>query len=109
MLGVPTPFIYQQNILSSIDEEKYVFPSILENIFPLESLLNYAHINRMRAPLVVLNLLKNILEGTSASPIAMHYILKMPSPCYYYLRYIDWVRPYVNGVIHHLSLNEKKK
>jgi hypothetical protein len=48
ILGVPAPFVYQQNILSSIDEEKYVFPSILENIFPLESLLNYAHINRMR-------------------------------------------------------------
>lgn len=48
VLGTPTPFIYDKNILSSLDEEKYVFPSTLENIFPLESLLNYAHINRLR-------------------------------------------------------------
>jgi hypothetical protein len=57
----------------------------------------------------VLNILKNILEGTSVSPIAMQYMLRMPSPCYYYLRYIDWVRPYVNSVINHLNLNDKKK
>jgi hypothetical protein len=36
-------------------------------------------------------------------------MLRMPSPCYYYLRYIDWVRPYVNSVINHLNLNDKKK
>lgn len=35
VLGTPTPFIYQKNILSSLDEEKYVFPSTLEDIFPL--------------------------------------------------------------------------
>ena len=48
VLGVPTPFIYQKNILTSLDEEKYVYPSVLENMFPIESLLNYAHINRQR-------------------------------------------------------------
>lgn len=42
------PFIYQKNLLASIDEEKYTYPSTLENIFPLESLLSYAHINRNR-------------------------------------------------------------
>lgn len=109
LLGTPAPFIYQQNILSSLDEEKYVFPSTLEDIFPLESLLNYAHINRMRVPLTVLNILKTILEGTSVSEIAMRFMLKMPSPCYSHLRYVDWVRPFVNNVINHLSINEKKK
>ena len=29
LLGTPSPFIYQQNILSSLDEEKYVYPSTL--------------------------------------------------------------------------------
>ena len=59
--------------------------------------------------MAVLNILKNILEGTSVSSVAMQYMLKMPSPCYYYLRYIEWVRPYVNSVINHLNLNDKKK
>ena len=48
VLGTPSPFVYQKNIITSLDEEKYIYPSTLENIFPLESLLNYAHINRMR-------------------------------------------------------------
>jgi hypothetical protein len=39
----------------------------------------------------------------------MDYLLKMPSPSYLHLRYIDWVRPYVNEVANHLSLTEKKK
>lgn len=39
----------------------------------------------------------------------MVFLLKMPSPSYYYLRYVDWVRPYVNEVANHLNLNEKKK
>ena len=39
----------------------------------------------------------------------MDYMLDIPSPSYYHLRYIDWVRPYVNDVVNHLNLNEKKK
>jgi hypothetical protein len=39
----------------------------------------------------------------------MDFMLKMPSPSYLYLRYIDWVRPYVNEVANHLNLNDKKK
>lgn len=64
---------------------------------------------RFRAPLTVLNILKYTLEATSVSEISMQYMLRMPSPCYYYLRYTDWVRPYVNSVINHLNLSDKKK
>ena len=39
----------------------------------------------------------------------MDYLLKLPSPSYVHLRYIDWVRPYVNSVINHLNLTDKKK
>ena len=59
--------------------------------------------------MTVLNILKTILEGTSVSEFAMQYILKVPSPCYYNLRYIDWVRPFVNNVINHLNITDKKK
>lgn len=38
----------------------------------------------------------------------MDYILKIPSPSYIYLRYIDWIRPYVNSVMSQFSLKEKK-
>lgn len=39
----------------------------------------------------------------------MNFLLKMPSPSYIYLRYIDWVRPYVNEVINQLNISDKKK
>jgi hypothetical protein len=53
--------------------------------------------------------LKTILEGTSISELAMDYLLNLPSPSYVHLRYIDWIRPYVNNVINHLNLSDKKK
>ena len=42
----------------------------------------------------------------------MEYLIKQPSPSYVHLRYIDWVRPWVNEVINTLStlsLSDKKK
>lgn len=39
----------------------------------------------------------------------MDYMLRLPSPSYFQLRYVDWVRPYVNEVANHLSLTDKKK
>lgn len=59
-------------------------------------------------PLTILNILKTILEGTSISEPAMDYLLKIPSPSYLNLRYIDWIRPYINSVLNQLSLSDKK-
>lgn len=59
--------------------------------------------------MTVLNILKNILEVTSMNDYTINYILKMPSPSYLHLRYLDWVRPYVNEVANHLNLSDKKK
>lgn len=36
-------------------------------------------------------------------------MLDLPAPSYLHLRYIDWVRPYVNEVVNHLNLTEKKR
>jgi hypothetical protein len=38
----------------------------------------------------------------------MDYLLKIPSPSYLNLRYIDWIRPYINSVLNQLSLSDKK-
>lgn len=35
VLGFPSSYIYEKNIMNSIDEEKYTYPSTLENVFPL--------------------------------------------------------------------------
>jgi len=57
-------------------------------------------------------MIKTLLESTSCSEDAMEYLIKQPSPSYVHLRYIDWVRPWVNEVINTLStlsLSDKKK
>jgi hypothetical protein len=93
----------------TLEEEKYVYPSTLENVFPLESLLSYIHINRMRVPLTVLNMIKTLLEATSCSEEAMDYLIAQPAPSYTHLRYIDWLRPFVNEVVNGLTgLSDKK-
>jgi hypothetical protein len=38
----------------------------------------------------------------------MQYLLKQPSPSYIHLRYVDWLRPYVNEAINLLKLGDKK-
>lgn len=65
--------------------------------------------NKLRVPLTVLNMIMTILESTSCSSEAMDYIIKIPAPTYTYLRYIDWMKSFVNEVINHLNLQEKKK
>ena len=39
----------------------------------------------------------------------MEFMIKLPSPCYNNLRYVDWMRPFVNNVINHLNISDKKK
>jgi hypothetical protein len=48
ILGYGTCYVFDKNVMAAIEEEKYVYPCTLDNIFPLESLLSYIHINRQR-------------------------------------------------------------
>lgn len=41
--------------------------------------------------------------------ISRKYLLKQKAPSYYYIRYLDWVRPYVNTVLDTLNLSTQKK
>lgn len=48
ILGYSSPYIFNDNLLSSLDEERFVYGSTLEDLFPVECLLAYCHINRLR-------------------------------------------------------------
>jgi hypothetical protein len=39
----------------------------------------------------------------------MDYMISQPAPAYTHLRYIDWLRPYVNEVVNTLILTDKKR
>lgn len=54
-------------------------------------------------------MIKTLLESTSCSEEAMNYIIKQPAPSYMHLRYIDWLRPYINDIPKQLSITDKKK
>ena len=109
VLGFASCYVYEKNVMASLEEEKYIYPSSLENVFPLESLLSYIHMNRLRVPLTILNMIKTVLEATSVSEEAMDYLARQPSPAYTHLRYIDWLRPYINEIPNQLPLLDKKR
>lgn len=48
MLGFTCPFIYDCNVMGSIDEEKFIFASSNENPYTVECLLSYIYMNRLR-------------------------------------------------------------
>lgn len=35
ILGYASCYVYEKNIMASLEEEKYIYPSSLENVFPL--------------------------------------------------------------------------
>lgn len=109
VLGSASCYVYEKNVMGSLEEEKYIYPSSLENVFPLESLLSYIHMNRQRVPLTVLNMVKTLLEATSVSEDAMDFLVRQPAPAYTHLRYIDWLRPYINEIPNQLPLVDKKR
>lgn len=40
----------------------------------------------------------------------MDYIIQQPAPSYVHLRYIDWLRPYINDILGPLTgLSDKKR
>ena len=109
MLGSASCYVYEKNVMGSLEEEKYIYPSSLENVFPLESLLSYIHMNRLRVPLTALNMIKTVLEATSVSEEALDFLARQPAPAYTHLRYIDWLRPYINEIPNQLPLTDKKR
>lgn len=109
LLGHSMPFVYQANLMESCEEDRYIYPSGLDNSFPLESLLSYAAINKVRCPLRCLHVIKTILEGCSVSEEAKLYLLSQPAPNYCQLRYVDWLKPYLEQLPGLVNLSEKKK
>lgn len=46
MLGWCTPYLTSDNTISCLDTERFIFTSTIFDIFPVESLLNYAYLYR---------------------------------------------------------------
>ena len=48
LLGIPSPYILGDNTLTTLDEERFNFTSTLYDIFPIECLLNYVNLYRLK-------------------------------------------------------------
>lgn len=54
-------------------------------------------------------MIDTILEVCTGNEQLIAFLLKQPSPSYIYLRYVDWIRPYINEVINVISVTDKKR
>lgn len=50
LLGVGTPFVMKNNLMVTFDEERYVYASTIYDIFPVECLLSYVYLYRLKYP-----------------------------------------------------------
>lgn len=48
LLGLAYPFVVGENIMSTFDEERYVFSSTIYDVFPVECLFSYVYIYRLK-------------------------------------------------------------
>lgn len=48
LVGVCLPYVMNNNLMSALNEDKYVFTSTLDDIFPVESLFGYVHLFRAK-------------------------------------------------------------
>ena len=48
LLGIGSPYVLGDNGLTTLDEERYTFNSTLYDIFPVECLLNYVYLYRLK-------------------------------------------------------------
>lgn len=48
ILGVSTPYVLDNNAMTTLDEERYIFSSIIYDIFPVECLFAYVYLYRFK-------------------------------------------------------------
>jgi|688.fasta_scaffold358890_1 hypothetical protein len=60
LLGIGQPFIMNQNVMNTFDEERYIFSSVLYDIFPIECLFSYVYLYRLKYLLFYLEILWHV-------------------------------------------------
>ena len=48
ILGFAAPYPFEKNLMTEITDDKYIYHSNLEGLFPVESMLYYAHNNAIK-------------------------------------------------------------
>ncbi len=48
LLGIGIPYVINQNLMTTFDEERYVFTSNIYDIFPIECLFSYVYLYRLK-------------------------------------------------------------
>lgn len=65
--------------------------------------------NNIRNTLACFQLVKSILQGCSVSDVAMTYLLRQPSPSYYYSSFFNWIENFVESFIDFATSDDKVK
>ena len=48
LVGIGVPFVANNNVMETFDEEKYTYTSTIYDIFPIECLLSYVYLYRLK-------------------------------------------------------------
>jgi hypothetical protein len=48
IFGLSSPYVLDNNAMSTLDEERYIFTSTLFDIFPIECLFTYVYLYRLK-------------------------------------------------------------
>lgn len=107
MLGVGSPCILNNNLMSSLDEQRYAFTSTLYDVFPVECLLSYTYLYRLKNTTGCFYLVRALIQGCSVSDVAMKYLVRQPSPSYLYESYVSWAENFITSFIPYVTTDPK--
>lgn len=48
LLGVGLPYVYNNNLMTNFDDERFTFCSTIIDIFPVECLFSYVHLYKLK-------------------------------------------------------------
>lgn len=91
LMGTCVPYVLNNNLMTTLDEERYIFTSSIYDIFPIECLFAYVYLYRLKNSLGCFQLVKAIIQGCSVSDVAMKFLARQPSPSYYFATFLQWI------------------
>jgi hypothetical protein len=98
LLGYGKIYMSKTYKLEAIDQDIYVYASTIEDIYPIECVLNYMYTTRINNQLSVLYIIKELLEMISRYEWVSRYMSLQPATNNTYRFFYEWIKPYLMNV-----------
>jgi hypothetical protein len=97
--------------LDAIDQDIYVYTSTIEDIFPIECILNYLYTTRINNQMSALYVIKDLLDMMNNHDWVGRYMSLQPATNNTYRFFYEWIKPYllnVNAVLSQQKVDQAK-